>query len=217
MMGDPAVEFPERSAAPRLLPTQSQVAPAPAAGSLAIYVERDRRYVAVIRRIRGSCPREEWDHPAHRRAAIDRAWEAAERALRLEGYELLTPAPVVVPIRDQMTGGVIGHWRTTYRHWAEGPLPHLDTSPVPLPPLSDEVQQARAENSAVRERLDALLVGAQVAPPPRQVFDDGWVDFRIKGVFRRADYRVLRSLQSGEDAKLLLEGGGVEDGYDEEG
>ena len=104
--------------------------------------------------------------------------------------------------------------RTTYATWAEGPLPHrvYDMPDAPTPFQDRSVQQLRHQNSALRDLIDGALGPANYADMTRETPTlDDLVDFRIRGVFRRKDYRVLVSKQdAGRGSKILTEDGVVE-------
>lgn len=103
---------------------------------------------------------------------------------------------------------------TSYRTWAEGPLPHVEPDTVPaLTPLDDpDVQAIRSQNSALRQLIDGALGPANFADMPRLMpTTEHLVDFRMRGVFRRRDYRVLRSLQDeAQGSKILTTEGVIE-------
>lgn len=212
----------------------------------ALLVERDAARVLVIRHLRGACTAEEWAHPAWRRAAIDRCWAlAAERIRRQGDYVFVSPMPVTLWCRPT-DGAVVyadagdpkrgSRWLwpdgedilvapdttglvvrlTTYREWAEGPLDHLeilDERPIPLPA---EIERYRAQNTALRERIDRAI-GIQRGPEARSPDASlGLVDFRLRGIFERPELRVLQSRQTGDDAKLIRHDGSVVDVISEE-
>lgn len=133
----------------------------------ALHVERDRSYVVARRSLRGTCTRDEWNSPAHRRLAIARAWEKAVAALKSEGEELVSFSPVtlyrdadgtVVCADVTLPGGdrkyvapdgtpllaspatlaLYRRERTTYARWAEGPLPHLSLDMAAAPTPDDD-------------------------------------------------------------------------------
>ncbi|MFN8525113.1 MAG: hypothetical protein U0821_18610 [Chloroflexota bacterium] len=196
-----------------------------------LFVERDRRMIEVIRRIRGSCERSEWENPHHRDAAIHRVWEVARKRLGAQGYEFVCALPLILELTqwpdlretDRWEGTAQPlvrrpdriYWNTTYLHYAEGPLPHLDYSPAPPPPEDPVLVAAAANNRALADRIARAAGPARDAPLARTVLPSDLVDFRVKGVFRCADFRVLVSRQTNEDAKLMLSDGGVEDSFDE--
>lgn len=207
-----------------------------------LHVERDASYILVCRVLVGTCTREEWDRPEHRRLTIARAWQHAADALRVEDEELVAPLPVTL-YRDHMGRVVCADIslpgrprklvtpegrpavatpadlalarveRTTYAHWAEGPLPHLDLDmrQATTPDTDRDIQYLRHQNRALMELIDASMSPSEWAPEANTVqADDGLVDFRMRGVFRRRDYRQLVSKQTGEASGLLLS-----DGYHE--
>lgn len=81
--------------------------------STALFVQRDTTHHPVLRRLRGSCTREEWDVPAWRQAAIARTGQQAIEQLRAEGLTFLAWAPVALRF-DAQTHGLL---------WAEIDLP----------------------------------------------------------------------------------------------
>lgn len=206
------------------------------------HVERDPTWVLLVRPLRGTMSREEWQVPAHRQAAIDRAWKAAEAGKRADEEFLETPLPATLYC-DPATGAVrfadirqprdlLPYWidpkgtrllavpdtrayvryRTTYATWAEGPLVHIEPDLVPAKKSTDDVdvQRVRAQNRAIREMVDAwLAVGANDADMPRSPMENGLVDFRIRGVFKRRDYRVLVSQQSPMEGSKIITSSGV--------
>ena len=90
------------------------------------------------------------------------------------------------------------HHNTSYAAWAEGPLPHTEPDMGPaLTPLDDpEVQAVRSQNRALRDLIDGALSPTNYAQAARErPTTENIVDFRIRGIFRRRDYKVLRSLQ----------------------
>lgn len=225
------------------------VAVTPAAGraltrasGTALHVEADRQYILVRRSIQGTCTRDEWDSPAHRKLAIAKAWKHAIGALRSEDEQFVAFAPVALWC-DRMTGAVVvadarlpqdadGRWltpdgrklmgrprldglvarRTSYARWAEGPLPHVSTEmeAAHTPDEDRDIQYLRHQNRALRELIDGALAPSEWAASANTHADDGLVNFRIRGVFQRADYRRLISKQTGESSGLLLDGGHVE-------
>lgn len=99
--------------------------------------------------------------------------------------------------------------KTTYHHWAEGPLPHLDPEleTAPTPTDDPDVQRLRHQNRWLRELVDRALSPANYAQQPRSIKPAaGLVDFRIRGVFKRRDFRVLESKQAGSEKMLTAEG-----------
>ena len=87
--------------------------------------------------------------------------------------------------------------------------------PAHQPSDNRSVQQMRSQNRALRELVDRALGPANYAPMPRTLVvndePDGVVDFRIRGVFRRRDYRVLVSQQdAGQGSKILTSEGVIE-------
>lgn len=74
-------------------------------GGTALHVMTDAEYILHTRSLIGTCTREEWDRPAHRRLAIARAWESAIAAIRSEDEEFVSFAPVTL-YRDVLGGEV---------------------------------------------------------------------------------------------------------------
>ena len=218
---------------------------APVGSTPALYVERDRAYVTVRRRLVGTMTRAEWDDVAHRATSLQAAWTAGIAAIRVDGEEFVTHAPLMLyrhPIGGAVVCADIGQgvarhliaptgetmarvpspprgltWvreRTTYATWAEGPLPHrtYDMDAAPTPHDDRIVQELRHQNRALREMIDAALGPAEFADAARPMpTTDDLVDFRIRGVFRRLDFRVLVSKQdAGRGSKLITADGIVE-------
>lgn len=212
----------------------------------ALFVQRDTSYHLVRRRLRGTCTREQWDNPQWRKAAIDRAWTAGIQAVRDDDAEFVMPAPLtlfyagggllgadirlspasapmyITPDGRRMAippiPALCTVYHTTYKHWAEGPLIHIEIM-APTRALSADDRRAidALPNAALRERALAALpetaysAEAQTAPDMRDL-----VDFRIRGIFKAKDYTVLASLQSTQGSKLVLPDGSVWDGRDDE-
>lgn len=214
----------------------------------ALFVQRDAATVLVRRSLRATCTREEWDTPRFRQAAIDKAWAAGVQAMKAVGnYTFVTASPVTLyrgqdgtvlfaDIRTSPTAPPHLIWphgqkvvalpalmpsvvqNTTYRHWAEGPLPHIELMQAPTG-LSDEDKRIidSMPNSALRERARSALeasgnsVEARSAPPTTET-----IDFMIRGIFSIPDHTVLVSKQSDQGSKLVLPGGAVWDGRDNE-
>ncbi len=206
----------------------------------ALFVQRDAATVLVPRSLRASCSREEWDNPRWRQAQIDKAWAAGVHAIKATGdYTLVTPAPVTLfrgsdgevlyaDIRTNPTAKPKLIWpsgkavaflpalrpavvqRTTYAHFAEGPLIHIELT-APSPGLSADDKRAidMMPNSALRERMTAAMgpstgsAEAQTAPDTRER-----IDFIIRGIFSMPDLTVLVSKQSEQGSKLVLDGTG---------
>lgn len=55
-----------------------------------LHVVADQTYLHVGRRLIGTCTREEWASPSHRRLAIARAWDQAVKAIRAEDEEFVS-------------------------------------------------------------------------------------------------------------------------------
>lgn len=212
--------------------------------STSLYVERDRAYVLVRRRLVGTMTRAEWDTPAHRAAGIAAAWTAGIAAIRVDGLEFVAHAPIIL-YRHPLTGvvacadialpGAARHlirpegerltrlphaprgfgWtreRTTYATWAEGPLPHrvYDMDAAPTPHDDRVVQALRHQNAALRRLIDGALGPAEFADTARSMpTTDDLVDFRLRGVFRRPDFRVLVSKQDAERGSKIVTSDGI--------
>lgn len=209
----------------------------------ALFVERDAETVRVRRRLKHHCTREEWGRPALRAAAIAACWRLSAN-LRAEGETLVAPAPVTL-YRDPFTGAVVcadirmpqdagPRWidptgvpllaprtaglvseRTTYEHWAEGPLPYtgdLEAVAPPDPTEDRDLQQVRHQNRWLRAAIDDALEPASDAIPHDLYRPTDLVDFRVRGVFSRLAPRVLESRQDtggaalNADAKVILDG-----------
>jgi hypothetical protein len=229
--------------------TAVETAPAaPTTQNLATFVQEDPTYLHVSRKMRGTCTREQWRDHVYRQEALDRWWKVAIEGLRSRGYDFVVERPVTLyrsprsgavlyaDIRQTIAGAPHLIWpdgkacllppqgpvviqRTSYRKWAEGPLPHieLDLLPAKTPDDDDDVQRVRAQNRALREAIDAALAlnPAQWSGMAQTVRADlDLVDFVIRGIFRRADYQPLRSLQTQSHAKLRLPDGTVVDADD---
>ena len=101
---------------------------------------------------------------------------------------------------------------TTYATWAEGPLPHVEPDMLPARSALDDpdVQAIRSQNSGLRDLIDGALSPANFAPMPRLMpTTDDRVDFRVRGVCQRKDFRVLRSLQDEAQGSKILTSEGV--------
>lgn len=102
--------------------------------------------------------------------------------------------------------------RTTYARWAEGPLPRVDTemADAPTPDEDRDIQALRHQNRALRELIDGSLGPAEWAPAANDSTRvDDLVDFRIRGVFRRRDFRKFESKQTGDVSHLVIDGHAV--------
>src|SRR5689334_22563605 len=68
------------------------------ATATALFVERDPTYVNIVRKLRGTMTREEWDHAGHRQAAIDAAAKMALAHIRQSDTtaEPVSPCPVTL-------------------------------------------------------------------------------------------------------------------------
>jgi hypothetical protein len=218
--------------------------------NLPTFVQADPTYLHVSRKMRGVCSKAQWRDPVYRQEALDRWWRVAIDGLRSRGYEFVVERPVTLyrspttgavlyaDIRQSVAGSPELIWpdgkpcllpprsplviqRTSYRKWAEGPLPHfeLDLVPAQTPDDDEDLQRVRAQNSAIREAVDAALAlnPAHWSDLPQSVNPDtDLVDFIIRGVFRRKDLQPLRSLQTGGDAKLRLTDGTLVDDLNQE-
>lgn len=226
---------------PAVLPPAPQNALTRPSGTV-LHVEADRTTITVRRNIQGTCTREEWESPAHRRLAIARAWQHAIEAIRSDDETFVTWAPVALWC-EPLTGRVVyadarlpqeadGKWltpdgrkllvrprldglvcrRTTYARWAEGPLPHVSTTMQAghTPDQDRDVQYLRHLNGDLRALIDGALSPSEWAEEANTKVDDGLVNFRIRGVFQRSDYRQLISKQTGEASGLLIGSGAVE-------
>lgn len=208
----------------------------------ALFVEADRRTILVRRRIKHHCTREEWDNPARRAAKIAEAWTLTQSAIRAEGERFLHPSPVTlyrdvlsgaVVVADislphdaaprliypdgtpvlftPVLAGLVRE-RTTYAHWAEGPLPYFGNhAAVAAPdPLQDRhLQQIRHRNRHLREKIDAAIAPS-FDPIALDAGDDEYVDFRVRGIFERDDLRTIQSKQTQEATRLIVADGTVE-------
>lgn len=102
--------------------------------------------------------------------------------------------------------------RTTYARWAEGPLPHvsLEMQQAATPDEDRDIQYLRHQNRALRELIDGALGPAEWAATPNDAaHDDGLVDFRIRGAFRRQELRRFVSKQTGDVSALVIGGAAV--------
>lgn len=202
----------------------------------ALFIQQDSQRVYKRRRIKHSCTLEEWLSPAHRAAKIHEAWRLAAQNIRSEGFELVTPCPVTL-YRDPTTGTVVFAdiknptdkaslfidrlgtailfpkltglipERTTYAHWAEGPLPYMGDAPIEAPdPLRDRhLQYLRNQNSDIKAVIDAAMEGSrdQIA---QTVEFKGIVDFRVRGVFATQAPTIFDSKQTNQEAAVRLDG-----------
>lgn len=212
-------------------------------GGSALFVEADRRTILVRRRIKHHCTREEWANPASRAAKIAEAWRLTAATIRAEGETLVSPSPVTLyrdpltgavvcadirlphhagPVWINARGNALllppllvglRRERTTYEHWAEGPLvytgDHAAVSAASDPLTVQSLQRVRHQNAALREKIDAAS-GPLFDPVALDAGHPEFVDFRVRGVFERSDLRTLQSKQTGEAAKLILADGTVE-------
>ena len=103
--------------------------------------------------------------------------------------------------------------RTSYARWAEGPLVNIQPDLITAPKTTDdpEIQRLRHQNSALREAIDfALAQGANDADLPQTVDPHSdKVDFRLRGVFRKRDYRVLVSKQAPDEGSKIITSEGL--------
>lgn len=141
---------------------------APSKPNLALFRQDDKRYLQVARKFRGTCTREQWDHPLYFSEVLKIHWQMAVEQLTREGYEFVTPAPVRLyrrasdgvvvyadvrrqfadpprfifpdgtPIIGAPPRGQFLTQGTTYARWAEGPLFHLDLNFKPAPTPLDD-------------------------------------------------------------------------------
>lgn len=74
----------------------------------ALFIERDASYVNVVRKLRGTMTREEWEHPGYRQAALDAAWTKALAGIREwdASASLVSPLPVTLYL-SPVTGAVL--------------------------------------------------------------------------------------------------------------
>ena len=202
----------------------------PSAGS-ALFVEQDRRTVLVRRIIVGTCTYGEWVNPIHRATAIACLWEAAAN-IRSEGETLLGPSPVTLythpvtgavvyanvqthwidPTGNRLLGKplVLGLWptETTYAQWAEGPRPYVGDHEALAPPdpLQDrQLQEVRSRNRWLRELIDPAIAPS-FDPIAQDAGRDDLVDFRVRAICSRDDFRVLISKQTGDASAVLVDG-----------
>lgn len=203
----------------------------PTRGS-ALFVERDKARVRIIRKVVGTCTLEEWEHPARRLAAIGGLWQALAETIRSERQTLIGPLPVIV-WADPLTGkDVLAHngrsWidargnpilgqpvtfglvkrHTTYAQWAEGPRLYVgDHEPevAPSPLLDRHLQEVRAQNRWLRDAIDAAIEPS-FDPVAKDGGKDDIVDFRVRAIVEADDYRVLVSKQTGDAAAILDDG-----------
>jgi hypothetical protein len=99
--------------------------------------------------------------------------------------------------------------RTTFARWAIGPLPHLDLDmrAAKTPDEDRDIQYLRNQNGALRELIDASLAPSEWAPEANTVrADDGLVDFRVRGVVRRRDFKRFDSKQGAGVSGIVLDG-----------
>lgn len=104
--------------------------------------------------------------------------------------------------------------KTTYAHWAEGPLPHYEgeVSAAPTPDTDRELQYLLNQNSAIREAVEKAMGPGDYADQSL-VFDSskGMVDFRVRGFFKRREYRQLQSKQVEDSLGKLITHDGIVD------
>ncbi len=124
-------------------------------------------------------------------------------------------SPLGQPLRQVPVEPTGLNWvrrNTTYASWAEGPLPHREPDPAQaLTPLEDPaVLSVVANNSAIRDVIMGGFSPSNFAPMARPIpTTDHQVDFRIRGICRRRDLRVLTSLQDRELGSKILTSEGV--------
>lgn len=159
---------------------------------VALFVEADRRTIAVRRRIKHHCTREEWANPARRLAKIAEAWRLTAANIRAEGETFTSPSPVVL-YRAPLTGAVLfadiqlphhgaPRWidtqgrpllfrpltagliveRTTYAEWAEGPLPYFGAHSAVAAP--DPLQDRHLQRIRHQNRFLREKIDAAIAP-----------------------------------------------------
>lgn len=134
--------------------------------------------------------------------------------ISLPGRNAKFITPTGTPLLDTPLDMVLTYRaeRTTFARWAIGPLPHIDLSmsAAPTPDEDRDIQYLRHLNASMRELMDSALSPSEWAPEANSVVDDGLVDFRIRGVIKRREYRQLVSKQTGEASGVILS-----DGYHE--
>ena len=199
--------------------------------NLLLFRQDDPAYLLVSRRLRSSCTREQWDSPSAFAEVLRHDWSRAIADLAREGYEFVTPAPVTLyrrvdgtvafadtrrrltdPPRYVLPGGQklaakrvpkgqFAIHRTTYMHWAEGPLFHVELGMQKAPtPLDDPIiQYYRHQNAALRELIDSNMTRAEFAPYANVAQHDSpdIVDYKIAGIFKRPEFTTITSLQTG--------------------
>ena len=208
----------------------------------ALFIERDPEYVLVQRGIRHHCSKLEWKVPLYRQAAIAECWRLADNIRSEGDYlvtplpvtlyrEPMTGEVVCANIQTPQDSGP--KWidamgvkllmpntfglvveRTTYAQWAEGPLLYVGDCEALAPPdplKNRSLQYYRHQNSGLREALDAAIEPA-LDPIARDIGSEEYVDFRVRGMFRRRAPRVLESKQDvggseiNADDKIILDG-----------
>lgn len=199
--------------------------------STLLHVERDRTYSLVRRRLRASCPRDQWFSIAGRREALARAIPLGIAAVQSDGpHEFVAPCPVTVvisPVGQQVVYADISlpggppelvypdgrrltfapvvpsalRWRTTYAEWAEGPLPHVELMDDDEPDPLPDSIQRIRHQNAALRARIDAALEGQRGPVARNA-DPNLVDFRIRLIFKCPSPRILESRQGGGLALL---------------
>lgn len=137
-------------------------------------------------------------------ADIQTPQDDGPRWIDAQGVKLLAP-PSLLDLKRE---------RTTYAQWAEGPLPYAgdhEAIAAPDPFLDRETQQVRHQNRWLRTAIDDAAEPA-LDPIAREMGHPEFVDFRVRGIFRRRAVRVLETRQDtggsalNGDAKVILDG-----------
>lgn len=202
----------------------------------ALFIEQDSEQRVIRRRIVHACEQDRWFHQGHRQAAIREAWDLARSTVGAENMQFIAPAPVTLycdprtgavryadirhpgesaprwidplgrQVRFPMTDGLVTI-RTSYMHWAEGPLPYMGEAPHDAPdPLADRnIQYIRNQNSSLRAVIDSALAAAN-DKIPQDVVIQGWVDFRVRGYFSINELPSFVSKQTNQEALVKIDG-----------
>lgn len=201
----------------------------------AIFVQQDSSIRYVRRRLKHALTLDEWNDPAHRSAKIAECWKLALANLRAEGMYFVAPVPVTLyrnsmgrvlladirtpdqpdhqfidpfgtPILKPNLFGLVPE-RTTYMHWAEGPLSYTGADPIAAPdPFEDRyLQYLRHQNSAIKRVIDAAM-DASRDELPQDIYFDGVVDLRVRGVFATTAPAIYESKQTNVEAAVKLDG-----------
>jgi hypothetical protein len=190
----------------------------------ALFVERDKRYIRAIRRVRFGVEPGEYADPRRRPALIARIITQATDALRSEDETVIAPAPVILVI-NELTGQFTQYdyptkpllllpgqriLKTTYARYAEV-LPHLEMTPEVKTELDRRTLYIVANaNSALRARLmDVINTPAALAAQPRKIGGTGLIDLRLRLIVQRPDLRVLVSLQAPETGSKIITSAGI--------